>query len=44
VRFQHKIIGVYWYHWYEHVTNIAFARQTNLPHVVALIAAIRFSL
>jgi len=38
---QRRILGV---HWYEHVTNIAVARRTNLPHIGALIAARRYSL
>jgi len=36
MRCQRLIIGV---HWYEHVTNIAVACRTNLPHIGALIAA-----
>jgi len=30
MRCQRRIFGV---HWYEHVTNIAVAYQTNLPHI-----------
>jgi len=41
MRCQRRILNV---HWYERVTNISIASQTNLPHIGALIAARRYTL
>ena len=41
MRCQRRILGV---HWYDHITNVAIASQTRLPHIANIIAQRRYSL